>query len=113
MSDIGSPPTKLIDFLGSRLSCQRYEVSPRLQSLREANQLPGLHVFATARSKDSISDLEAMGMDTLALEVTSQKSIAEAKEEVSRITGGSLDFLVNNALVLPSRVLSHHRFILS
>lgn len=43
-----------------------------------------------------------MGMNTLSLEVTSQKSIAEAKEQVTRTTGGSLDYLVNNAFVSPS-----------
>lgn len=63
----------------------------------------GLHVFATARNKDSILDLEAMGMDTLSLEVTSQKSIAEAKEEITQRAGGSLDYLVNNALVPSSK----------
>ncbi|KAI9050523.1 hypothetical protein LZ554_005684 [Drepanopeziza brunnea f. sp. 'monogermtubi'] len=57
----------------------------------------GLHVIATARSKDAIEDLEAMGMSTLGLEVTNADSIEEARGEVERITGGKLDILVNNA----------------
>ncbi|KAL2065668.1 hypothetical protein VTL71DRAFT_3338 [Oculimacula yallundae] len=57
----------------------------------------GLHVIATARTKDAIQDLAEMGMSTLALEVTSQESIAEARVEVEKLTGGRLDVLVNNA----------------
>ena len=58
---------------------------------------PGFHVIATARSRDAIKDLEAMGMSTLSLEVTSAESIAAAKIEVDALTGGYLDILVNNA----------------
>ncbi len=48
-----------------------------------------------------IDDLEAMGMSTLSLEVTKPESIANAKKEVDVLTGGKLDFLVNNAYVFP------------
>ena len=36
-------------------------------------------------------------MTTVALDVTDPKSIEQAKQEVSSITGGGLDILVNNA----------------
>ncbi|CZT46549.1 related to 1-acyldihydroxyacetone-phosphate reductase [Rhynchosporium secalis] len=57
----------------------------------------GLHVIATARTKEAIQDLEDMGMSTLALDVTSKEGIAEARVQVEKLTGGRLDVLVNNA----------------
>lgn len=54
-------------------------------------------MIASARNKDAIADLAALGISTLSLEVTSQESIESAKEEVLKLTGGGLDFLVNNA----------------
>ena len=62
----------------------------------------GLHVIATARTKEAIQDLEALGMSTLSLEVTSSESIAEARMQVEKLTGGKLDILVNNAWVTSS-----------
>jgi len=56
-------------------------------------------VIATARGKEKIKDLEALGLTTLSLDVTSLKSILAAKEAVAAITGGGLDILVNNAYV--------------
>lgn len=38
-----------------------------------------------------------MGMSTVKLEVTNAASIAACKARVDEITGGRLDFLVNNA----------------
>lgn len=40
-------------------------------------------------------------MTGIALDVTSAESIAKCKEEVTELTGGKLDFLVNNAYVNP------------
>ena len=57
----------------------------------------GLHVFATARSETAVTDLNALGMEALQLEVTSPESVAEVERHVSKRTNGSLDFLVNNA----------------
>lgn len=57
----------------------------------------GFRVFATARKTDSIADLAALGIETLALEATSSESIAALKAEIVSRTGGQLDFLVNNA----------------
>lgn len=58
-------------------------------------------MIATARTKEVINDLEAMGMSTLALDVNSSESIEAAKNEVNVLTGGRLDILVNNAYQLP------------
>ncbi|KAL2071760.1 hypothetical protein VTL71DRAFT_12995 [Oculimacula yallundae] len=57
----------------------------------------GVHVFATARTLSKISHLKNLGLTTLELDVTSSKSIEAAITEVTKITGGKLDFLVNNA----------------
>jgi 1-acylglycerone phosphate reductase len=57
----------------------------------------GLRVFATARSKDKISDLHELGIETLSLEVNDPESVERCKGELSVLTGGSLDYLVNNA----------------
>lgn len=57
----------------------------------------GLHVFATARSEEALEDLATMGIEALSLEVTSPRGIAEVKKRVIERTGGSLDYLVNNA----------------
>jgi 1-acylglycerone phosphate reductase len=47
--------------------------------------------------KDDIKDLEALGIETLALDVLSSENIAEIKNTVEERTGGGLDILVNNA----------------
>lgn len=57
----------------------------------------GLHVFATARNEKAVTDLRALGIETLELEVTSPESVAEVKRHISERTNGSLDYLVNNA----------------
>lgn len=56
----------------------------------------GLHVFATARNVDSLTDLAAMGMTPLKLDVNDPSDVAAAAERVNLETGG-LDMLVNNA----------------
>lgn len=66
-------------------------------SLAQEFHSKGLRVFATARKTETISDLAAKGIETLALEVTSPESIQKLKDEVATRTGGKLDFLVNNA----------------
>ena len=55
----------------------------------------GHHVIATARDKEKIKDLEALGMTTLSLEVTSLENIIAAKNAVTEL--GGLDILINNA----------------
>ncbi|KAI1118959.1 hypothetical protein F5Y14DRAFT_185932 [Nemania sp. NC0429] len=74
-------------------------------------QLRGLRVFATARDPSKMANLAALGIETLALDVTSESSIEQAvgivREKINN--GGSggggggseprrrLDFLINNA----------------
>ena len=57
----------------------------------------GLRVFATARLKNSIKELSYLGIETLSLEVNETDSVERCKEEISALTGGGLDYLVNNA----------------
>ena len=57
----------------------------------------GLRVFATARSKESISDLADRGIETFSLEVTDSSSIQTLQEDITVRTIGKLDYLVNNA----------------
>ena len=59
----------------------------------------GLHVIASARSRDSLADLEQIGISTVSLEVTSAESRKAARKEVEKLSGGRLDILVNNAWV--------------
>ncbi|KAI0159213.1 short-chain dehydrogenase/reductase [Pestalotiopsis sp. NC0098] len=58
----------------------------------------GCRVFATARNVDKMQSLRALRIEAVAMDVTSDASIAQAVAEVERATaGGSLDLLVNNA----------------
>ncbi|KAI8232027.1 Short-chain dehydrogenase cctT [Colletotrichum sp. SAR 10_86] len=58
----------------------------------------GLRVFATARSLKSMKNLQDQkNIETFTLDVTSQDSINNVKAEISRLTGGTLDILYNNA----------------
>ncbi|KAI9797283.1 MAG: hypothetical protein M1833_005579 [Piccolia ochrophora] len=57
----------------------------------------GFRVFATARKVDQLTELEAKGIETLALDVTSASSVEAAKADIEGRAGGRLDFLVNNA----------------
>jgi len=57
----------------------------------------GLRVIASARSRDTLTDLEEIGISTVSLEVTSAESREAARQEVEKLTGGKLDILVNNA----------------
>ncbi|KAK4939961.1 hypothetical protein LTR10_019813 [Elasticomyces elasticus] len=57
----------------------------------------GLRVFATARDTSRMSGLEDLGIQCLNLDVCDEDSIRECVEEVSKLTDGSLDCLVNNA----------------
>ncbi|KAF2090127.1 NAD(P)-binding protein [Saccharata proteae CBS 121410] len=66
-------------------------------SLVEEFLAKGLRVFATARRAESLADLAERGAETLSLEVDKPDSVREAKRKVSELTGGKLDYLVNNA----------------
>lgn len=62
----------------------------------------GLHVIATARNPAVLSEMAELGMTTLTLDVTKADSIKACHDEVSELTGGKLDILVNNAFVSPT-----------
>ncbi|KAH8810852.1 hypothetical protein F5884DRAFT_819355 [Xylogone sp. PMI_703] len=57
----------------------------------------GVRVYATARSLEKISHLNDMGIEVFELDVTSDPSTASAVETLTALTGGKLDFLVNNS----------------
>jgi 1-acylglycerone phosphate reductase len=65
--------------------------------LAEAFHARGLRVLATARNPSKMSSLQSLGIETFTLDVLSQDSINSCVSEVSALTGGTLDFLVNNA----------------
>lgn len=56
----------------------------------------GHRVYATARSPESVADLEARGCRTLALDVTDEASMEAAVARIDSEAGG-VDSLVNNA----------------
>ncbi|KAF3480748.1 beta-lactamase [Arthroderma uncinatum] len=62
-------------------------------------QRNGLRVFATARSKDTLADLEEKGIETMSLVVDEEKSVLACLDELKSILGEGkgLDVLVNNA----------------
>jgi NADP-dependent 3-hydroxy acid dehydrogenase YdfG len=58
----------------------------------------GHRVIGTGRNEKALAELKKLGIDALALDVTSQKSIDAARAEVDVLTNGyGLDVLVNNA----------------
>ncbi|KAI1371310.1 putative short-chain dehydrogenase/reductase [Hypoxylon crocopeplum] len=60
----------------------------------------GHRVFATGISEAQLTHFEGRGIETVVLDVTSQDSIEQAVLHVSKLTGGTLDILINNAGVL-------------
>ena len=63
-----------------------------------SSTLKGLHVIATARRSELLRELaDIYGMSILPLDITNTDSIEACHAEVAQITGGKLDFLVNNA----------------
>ena len=57
----------------------------------------GWRVFASARNMSKLGQVEAAGIETVQLDVTSEESIAGCVAAVRALSGGSLDALVNNA----------------
>jgi 1-acylglycerone phosphate reductase len=61
-------------------------------------QQRGFQVFATARDITKMSKLKDLpNVTLLTLDITDSKTIERAVDTVAKETGGSLDFLVNNA----------------
>lgn len=57
----------------------------------------GWRVFASARNPSKLSAAEAANIECIQMDVGSEESIAASIEHVKKLTGGSLDALVNNA----------------
>lgn len=57
----------------------------------------GWRVFASARNLSKLKYAQTAGIETIQLDVTSDESIAKAFSQVSDLTSGSLDLLLNNA----------------
>ena len=57
----------------------------------------GLQVFATARNMSKIAHLQELGIHTVSLDVTDEKSIIRAVKTVAEASDDGLDFLVNNS----------------
>lgn len=61
-------------------------------------QQRGLHVFASARDASKLSHLKDLAnMSILTLDVTKPTDIKAAVDLVTKQTGGSLNYLINNA----------------
>lgn len=57
----------------------------------------GWRVFASARNPNKLEYAQTAGIETIQLDVTSDESITKAVSQVSELTSGSLDLLLNNA----------------
>jgi NAD(P)-dependent dehydrogenase (short-subunit alcohol dehydrogenase family) len=57
----------------------------------------GWRVFASARNLNKLKHAQTAGIETIQLDVTSDDSITKAFSQVSELTSGSLDVLLNNA----------------
>lgn len=66
-------------------------------ALAVAYQKAGYRVFATARTPSKMASLSALGIETLTLDVVSEESISNCVSEVTKLTGGTLNVLLNNA----------------
>ena len=75
-------------------------------ALVEAFQKRNFHVFATARDSSKMSQLDKTSNVTLlSLDPTSTNSVQTAVESVRAHTGGTLDYLINNAgqtIIMPT-----------
>lgn len=74
----------------------------------------GLRVFATGRTLEKISDLNALGIECLALTVDDPSSVTACHDQVvTLLDGKGLDYLINNAglgilwLIYSAPVSSH------
>ncbi|MDH5183959.1 MAG: SDR family oxidoreductase [Gammaproteobacteria bacterium] len=63
----------------------------------EGLQQRGYRVFATARSLDDVTKLQALGLNALQLDLDDSSSITQAVEQILQQTGGTLYALFNNA----------------
>lgn len=75
-------------------------------AMAKAYQAKGFRVFATLRNRSKAGALEKIkGIEILELDVASEESIHQCAKAVEKLTGGSLDVLVNNAGISTIRPL--------
>lgn len=60
-------------------------------------QLRGHRVIASGLSPTLLAPFQDLGIEDVIMDVTSQESVAAAASQVSKLTGGKLDILINNA----------------
>ncbi|KAK8135652.1 short-chain dehydrogenase/reductase [Apiospora sp. TS-2023a] len=60
----------------------------------------GHRVIASGLSESLLEPLRELGLETIIMDVTSESSIQDAVSHVSKLTGGKLDILINNAGLL-------------
>ena len=65
--------------------------------LAEGLRERGYRVFATARKREDVQKLAALGMESLQLDLDDSASLHAAVEEIAQRTSGRLDALINNA----------------
>ncbi len=63
----------------------------------------GLRVFPSARNLAKMEHLRELGLELVQLDISNAASIAKAAEQIHALTGGRLDFVVNNAITGMSR----------
>ncbi|KAI9852344.1 MAG: hypothetical protein M1838_001049 [Thelocarpon superellum] len=66
-------------------------------ALARAFHARGYRVIATARNPAKVAHFEALGIETLTLDVLSSESIAASVAALSKLTDSRLDVLVNNS----------------
>ncbi|CAI5948059.1 unnamed protein product [Closterium sp. NIES-64] len=87
----------LLDSLDLKLDTNALIVTlSSVTSLAREFQRRGANVFATSRRVDTMKGLKEKGVNTLALDVTSEPSIQAAVKQITSQTG-RVDVLVNNA----------------
>jgi len=73
----------------------------------------GYRVFATARRLEDVKRLQAQGFESLPLDLTDSACIRQAVNQITALTGGTLDALFNNgAYGQPGAVEDLHRDVL-
>lgn len=60
-------------------------------------QRRGIHPIATLLPFESSEHLDKAGVTWCKLDVTNEDSVVQLKKDISELTKGRLDFLVNNA----------------
>ena len=79
----------------------------------QALKARGYRVFATARRLEDVKRLQAQGFESLALDLTDSACIRQAVNQITALTGGTLDALFNNgAYGQPGAVEDLHRDVL-